>query len=169
MSWIICGIIFLFFDFYLDGISVTPAFVGYLLILWGMGKRPDCETFRRSRPVLWAGAVLSGLTWLGALFRMPMPLQVSVPLMVVSVALQLLTMYRLTQGMVELENLSGRAMDTGKLTQRWSTLCIGYVLTSILGLFGGGIVSIVLLAVVLVRYLMAFSFSRRALEAVETP
>ena len=59
--------LFLFIDYNIGSVSVTPGFVGYLLFWAGMGE-VECPTLTRVRPLTLAMAGASALIWVRSFF-----------------------------------------------------------------------------------------------------
>jgi len=68
MGKIAWGLIFLFFDLNINHISITPAFVGYILIALGMKEYGSCPVTRGGETCGWVSAVLAFLLWIPVAF-----------------------------------------------------------------------------------------------------
>ena len=67
MRKLFVGLLFLFIDYNIGSVSVTPGFVGYLLFWAGMGE-VECPTFARVRPLTLGMAGVSALIWVRSFF-----------------------------------------------------------------------------------------------------
>lgn len=100
MTLIFVGLVFIFATLSVNGISLTPAWAGYILVVLGLAKTPECPTRSTAMTVAAGSAVVSGALWVAGLFgigvRMP-----------IEAALQLWTAYRLVLWCEGQEALAG--------------------------------------------------------------
>ena len=150
MKKIFLGLLFLLVEIKLGRLGITPAWVGYLLILSGTGEVPESETFQRMRKLTATAAVFSGVIWLIELLGGPVgarwvdlhPLVLidaalmggsvgarvmDLLLTTVGVVFELLVMYRLTDGIEEIETACARGMRSDKLGAGWQGIVWGYI------------------------------------------
>ena len=65
MGKVLLGILLLFFDIRLGSLSITPSFVGYILIYLGLKEYEDeIYAFEDARLLLIIGGILAGITWI---------------------------------------------------------------------------------------------------------
>ena len=127
MIAILIGLIFVFVNIYLGGINVTPHWLGYALILWGLSHRPDSEGRGSAMTVAAVSALASGVLWVAGLFGYGM----TFPL---GTILQLLLTYHLLVWCEGLEEM-GQSHLIGRLRMSWYALAGASVAAVVLGAF----------------------------------
>lgn len=98
MTLIFIGLVFIFATVSVNGISLTPAWIGYILVALGLGKTPECSTRATAMTVAAGSAVVSGALWVAGLLGWG----VSLP---IGVIVQIWTAYRLVLWCEEQEAL----------------------------------------------------------------
>jgi hypothetical protein len=153
------GLIFLFFNININGISIMPAFVGYTLIYMGieeLGREERAEGFYEARPWAYTGAGIGALTWL--------PI-VNLGLIgsVLAVLIELVVTYHIAEGTLL---LCGENEQTLKLQKAWKVMAVGVVLGLALGLLnnGLGVIAVLVGVVASLVYLAAYNRCMKILE-----
>lgn len=123
MTCIFIGILFLLIDFTPGSVSVTPAFVGYLLIGWGMRQMPHVSSFANGTKITLFGAVCTGLIWLRSFFQPEFDM-IALFCMVFSMCLQLFVLRMLVQGAVEIQTGRGIFLHAQGLVNSWNIMAI---------------------------------------------
>ena len=68
MILILIGLIFVIIPISIGGINFMPHWLGYVLMLWGLSRRPDSQGRGSAMAVAAASAVASGALWIAGLF-----------------------------------------------------------------------------------------------------
>lgn len=148
MKKIFWGVLFLFINININGISLTPAFVGYLLIWFGLKELPlQDETEKLKLPML-VGGIASLIAWIPAGSGSTFLDQF---LTVVSTAAVLITLYYLCDTMLLLERISGRDLEAEQLRKKWKSMAIFEIASTVLSLAG----SVLLTFLALVAWIIA--------------
>ena len=140
MRKVFIGLLFVFINFSVNTLNLTPAFVGYILIYLGLGEAEECPSTQTSRMIAAAGAVVDGVLWVLGAFGAGLP----IPL---GAVFQLLVTYRLVVWAEELASLRG--WETGRVEKfrtTWYVLAISVVLSLVLALLGTDLAFAALLA-----------------------
>ena len=166
MNKIFWGLIFLFFDFKINGVTLLPAFVGYLLIYFGMkeynAKHEAVEAYIKARPWTIAAAVWSAIFWL--------PLLNPSYLSVVGTALQLAVTYFIMRGVEQMEPLHARDLGAARLRTAWYIalvcLIVTYLATILATMLAAGlaVIAMIIWFVAAIIYLVAFYRCKKALQ-----
>ena len=98
MRKVFIGLLFVFINFSINDLNLTPAFVGYILIYLGLGEVEECPSTQTSRMIAAVGAVVDGVLWVLGAFGAGLP----IPL---GAVFQLLVTYRLVVWAEELASL----------------------------------------------------------------
>lgn len=162
-SW---GLVLLFFNINIGPLSLLPGWVGYLLLASAAEKIPQCRTFQDSLWLFKLGAVFSGICWLLRLAGV-FELAVGLVFALVELLLKVLAAYQLNRGMAELEESTGLATETGRISACWLALVLGNAAVLLLTLVGSGaaIAALIVALVALVLYILAFQNSYHIWEA----
>lgn len=149
------GLIFIFATVSVNGIILTPAWIGYILVVLGLGKTPECPTRSTAMAVSAGSAVVSGALWVAGLFGWG----ISLP---VGAVLQLWTAYRLVLWCEEQETLE-ESYHLRRLRLSWYALTGATAASVLLGFLAppmGWIWSIVAVGAAVV-YIYTFYCLRR--------
>ena len=163
MNKIFWGLLFLFFDFNINGISILPAFVGYLLIYFGMkecNREYDAiSAYAKARPWAIVATVWSAVFWLPLL-------DLGYILSAVGMVLRLVVTYFIVEGVEQLEHTQGTNMNSARLRTAWYVTLVCSIVIYLMGiaLSGLAVVAMIVWAVAAVVYLVAFYKSKKALE-----
>jgi len=130
MDLIFIGLLFLFFDIKINGITLLPAFVGYLLIFFGMRKFPTVLSYRAAAPAAIIGAAVSGGFWLANLGLFSY--RSNFAAVVVGLCIQLFTTWQLAQGMWELEIQRKADLSAAILRRCWTVMAAASFLALVL-------------------------------------
>lgn len=158
MNKIFWGLLFLFIDFKINSFSITPSFIGCILIYLGMKEMEDSAVFAKARPLVIVMGVWSAVFWviqtdhwiIGA----------------VGSVLQLAVTYQIVSGVKELEESCGKDMKAGTLRKAWYVEAVCVAIMYLLGVFGQMAAAAALIAfVAAVVYIVAFYRSKKAMEA----
>jgi len=126
MFKIFIGLFFLFIDYNINGISLTPAFVGYFLIWKGMKETKESLNYQmRSSQALLACGV-SAVYWLRSFFDQSYG-TLGMVLMIAVMVLQLMVTQNLNNGVVELQNGSGIDLRARHLIIMWNIMAVGSI------------------------------------------
>lgn len=142
MKRIFIGLFFLLFDlnFYMGTsvIGLLPAFVGYILILLGMGKVEDSRGYQSVRSKIKIPAIFMGVMWVMGCtgLSVMVPSGVAYVLVLVSAAFQLLVTWWIVKGIREMEDtfhydLYGRSLRTA-----WQVILAWVVLDKLAAFVG---------------------------------
>ena len=126
MFKIFIGLFFLFLDFNVGGISVTPAFVGYFLIWKGMKETTESMNYqmRHSQALLACG--VSAIYWARSFFDQSYGM-VGMILMMAVMILQLMVTQNLNNGVVELQTLNNIDLRARQLVMMWNVMAVGSI------------------------------------------
>ncbi|MBR3705315.1 MAG: hypothetical protein IKM11_07510 [Oscillospiraceae bacterium] len=166
MNKIFWGLIFLLFDFNIKEISILPAFVGYLLICFGMkeynAQYEAVAAYTKARPWVIAAAVWSAIFWL--------PLLRPGYLSVIGTALLLAVTYFIVHGVEQMEPLHERDLGSARLRKAWYItlvcLVVSYLANILATTLAAGLAGIAMIVwlVAAIIYLVAFYRCKKALE-----
>ena len=166
MNKIFWGLIFLFFDFKINEVTLLPAFVGHLLIYFGMkeynAKYTPVAAYTKARPWVIAAAVWTAIFWL--------PLINPGYLSVIGTALQLAVTYFIVRGVEQMEPLHGRDLGSARLRTAWYIalvcLIVTYLANILATVLAGGLAAIAMIVwfVAAIIYVVAFYRCKKALE-----
>lgn len=158
MNKIFWGLIFLFFNITIDGISILPAFVGYILIFMGMGDYPQAEYFGQARLWAVAGAILTGITWLPVL-------DLGIIGVVAGTVIQLMVTHLLVKGVMVLEVLYSVDLNAARLNKAWNVMAIGIAASLVMSwmMSGLALAALVVGLVAAVVYIVAFYRCKQAM------
>ena len=107
MGKIFAGLLFVFLHFRINGFDLLPDFVGYLLIWLGMRSVRESETWQEN----FSAIAACGVSVIALFSR-----NAAEPLLgLIGTALQLLVLYAIAQGALELEEYTGCDMRAGEL------------------------------------------------------
>lgn len=140
MRKVFIGLLFVFINFSINDLNLTPAFVGYILIYLGLGEAEECPSTQTSRMIAAAGAVVDGVLWVLGAFGAGLP----IPL---GAVFQLLVTYRLVVWAEELASL--RSWETGRVEKfraGWYALAISGTVAAALNFVLSNLTGIALLA-----------------------
>ena len=168
MRKLFVGLLFLFIDYNIGSVSVTPGFVGYLLFWAGMGE-VECTTFTRVRPLTLAMAGASALIWVRSFFSGAFDV-VGLLLMVVTLMLQLAATRWLVQGLSELQASHGADLKARNLLTGWNIMAIGSVCVCVFRMVAYSFAQAALLLYFggAVYYVVLFYQAGRAYQRVRT-
>ena len=157
MNKIFWGLLFLLININIGGISITPSFVGYILIYFGMKQMEVPETFGKARPWIIAGGVLNLLFWLpvwgeGLGFLGSL----------VGTLLHVTVTYEIVQAVNEKRDRENPSLDTDGLRKAWVVTAVCEILAFPLMWLGGWLTIIVSLVAAIV-YIVAFNECKKAL------
>lgn len=124
MKKVFIGLLFLFLDININEVTLLPPFVGYILILVGMGEERECPSRQTTNCIAAAGALVMGILWFWSLFGTG----ISLP---IGMVFQLLITYRLV---LWAEELTAGGESVEQFRQCWYVLTVG-ILLSLLGFF----------------------------------
>ena len=124
MGKIFWGLLFLFLDIRLQGVLITPDFVGYILIYFGVRELRQLETGKAMCLLCLAGLAVSGISWL-TVWSASQELYMAVDLL--SLGVQLWTTYELVVMVEELERQRGAILGSDCLCRRWKVMAVGLV------------------------------------------
>lgn len=126
MFQIFAGLIFLFIDYNVRGISVLPAFVGYFLIWKGMKQTKESLNYqqRNSQALLACG--VSAIYWARGFFDQSFGM-LGMALMMAVMLLQLMVTQNLNNGVVELQNANGIDLRARHLITTWNIMAVGSI------------------------------------------
>ncbi len=152
------GLLFLLINININQISITPSFIGYILICLGMKEYEEVTAFNKTRPWVIVGGVWSAVFWL--------PIINIGYLNVIGLILELYVTYQIMRGMGELEQTRGLDLRSEKLRTAWCVEAVCNVLTWLLGLMQAGLafVTMIVGVVAAIVYIVAFYRSQKALE-----
>ena len=166
MNKIFWGLIFLFFDFKINEITLLPAFVGYLLIYFGMkeyhAKHDAVEAYAKARPWVIAAAVWSAVFWL--------PLLKAGWLSVIGTALQLAVTYFIMRGVEQMESVWELDLGASRLRSAWYVTLVCLIVAWLANILAGGlaaglaVVATIIWFVAALVYLVAFCRCKKALN-----
>ena len=131
MGKIFAGLVFLFFDAWVNNFHLLPDFVGYILIYLGMNEmRLASLTYAQTQKLAGGAAVYEGILWIAALTQAGFGGSAAVLLRVASLVLKLLVTFYVWVGVRELEQTPG-APDMGSKNMRicWWGLLICWVVS----------------------------------------
>ena len=166
MGKIFWGLLFLFLDIRLQGILITPDFVGYILIYFGVWELRQLETAKVVRLLCWAGLAVSGISWL-TVWSASEELYMAVDLL--SLGVQLWTTYELVVMVEELEQQREAVLGSDRLCQRWKVMAVGLVSSLLLSRLHEWLAAAALVVGVAaaVIYVVAFYRSKQLLKQAE--
>lgn len=158
MNKIFWGLLFLFFDFNINEISILPAFVGYILIYLGMKEYEETPAFAKARPWVIASIVWAAIFWL--------PLLNPGYLSVIGTALQLVVTYFIVLGVEQLEQARELDLNASRLRTAWYITLVCLIVTYLAGILAAGLAVIAMIVwfVAAIIYLVAFYRCKKALE-----
>lgn len=136
MGKIFAGLVFLFFDAWVNNFHLLPDFVGYILIYLGMNEmRLASLTYAQTQKLAGGAAVYEGILWIAALTQAGFGGSAAVLLRVASLVLKLLVTFYVWVGVRELEQTPG-APDMGSKNMRicWWVLLVCWVVMEIVTL-----------------------------------
>lgn len=159
MRKIFWGLLFLLIDIKIGGVSITPAFVGYILIYLGMRDMGAPESFGKARGWIIAGGIWTALFWLPILgdYGWFIGLLTSA----VGTAIHLVVTYRIVEAVDELHCPA----DTGSLHTAWVVLAVCSVI-AVLGALVPGIalIAVIVALVASIIYIVLFNRCKKAME-----
>ena len=163
MNMMFWGLILLFLDIKIGIFSITPAFIGYILICIGMAEQSELKevsAFTRARPWAIAGAVLTAVFWFPWSSGW-----VSVFAAAAGIALQFTVTYFIAMGVKELEERERIDLKSGRLRAAWCALAVSSVLSLLLSWLGSllAILAVFAMLAAAIVYLVAFHLSKQAL------
>lgn len=126
MTLILIGLLFIFLSVNVGGINYTPAWIGYLLVVLGLARTPDCPGRAAGMSVAAGSAVVCGILWVLGLFGNG----VTFP---VELAVQVWTAYRLVIWCEEQEALE-ESYHLHRLRLTWYALTGAKAAAFLLGL-----------------------------------
>lgn len=126
MRNVFIGLLFIFISVSLNGVNLTPAWVGYILVLLALAKAPDSPSRSGGMAVAAGSAVLTAVLWVMGL----MGLRLALPL---GAAAQLWTTYRLVLWCEERQDLE-ESYHLRRLRLSWYALAGATVAALALGL-----------------------------------
>lgn len=155
MRKIFWGLLFLLIDLKINEISLTPAFVGYILIYMGMGEISAPQAFQKAKPWAIAGIIWTALFWL--------PLidlgELSILTGLAGTAIHLVVTWQLVQAVKEM------GLDSEPLRQVWVFVAVFEVLSSALVFLGWiALIAIIICFIAQVVYIVRFNRCKKALE-----
>ena len=173
MQKIFWGLLFLFIDISLGSLSITPSWVGYLLIRSGMGDVSESAVFQRTRTLAAWAAAFSGVIWLQPLLNISIQFPsvfFSLIMTGIGLSLQLLITYRIVEGVRELETVYGRDMQSSRLLTGWKIMLAGILIAFGLMIFLSELAAagLILTAVAAVYYVVKFYRAMRIYKEVVT-
>jgi len=171
MKKLFWGFFFIYLNFNLTfnghQLNILPDFVGYILLLKGMGElAEESACFDRAKPFAAVMTVYSAILWIGALLAVTSEGWIASVLGLIALALALYISWLLIRGVREIEEQAGEDFGGGALFSRWKILLCVQVISRLLGLMAnlanlsviytlGAAVSIAGM-VVIVTYLLAW-------------
>ncbi|MGI5962519.1 MAG: hypothetical protein ACOX7N_02235 [Lawsonibacter sp.] len=163
MGKVFWGLLFLFLDVRVQGVLLTPDFVGYILIGVGVGELPPLKTRKMIRILAVLGLAVSAISWL-TVWSASRELYMVVDLL--SLGVQLWTTYYLVLMVEELEKQSQAVLGAGELCRRWKIMAVGLVSSLLLSRLQEWLALAALLVglVAAVVYIAAFYRSKKRLE-----
>lgn len=163
MNKIFWGLLFLFFDFNINEISILPAFVGYLLICFGM---KECNREYEAIPAYVKAQpwVIVAIVW-SAVFWLPL-LNPGYFLGVVGMVLRLVVTYFIMQGVEQLEHTQETDLNSARLRTAWYVTLVCSIVIYLMGiaLSGLAVVAMIIWAVAAIIYVVAFYQCKKALR-----
>lgn len=142
MNWICVGVmlVFLHLRITLNGFAIplTPDWLGYILILVGMGKIPEATAFRPAKKILIPGIVLSLILWLPISFSLSgmAGFILTLCLEVATIFFQLASCRLVINGVYELERLYTVDLNYGLMIRAWWLMLAIVSLNALLSLSG---------------------------------
>lgn len=161
MNKIFWGLLFLFFDININEISILPAFVGYLLIYFGMKEynreHSEIPAYTKARPWVIAATVWAALFWL--------PLLKPGYLSVIGTALQLVVTYFIMRGVEQIESIREINLNSSRLRTAWYITLVCLIVTHLVSLLAAGlaVIAMIIWFVAAIVYIIAFYRCKKAL------
>ena len=167
MGKICWGLLFLFLDVRLQGVLLTPDFVGYILIYVGVWELRQLEAVKNIRFSCLAGLVVSGISWL-TVWSASQELYMVVDLL--SLGVQLWTTYQLVILVEELERQREAGFGSDHLCRRWKVMAVGLVSSLLLSRLHEwlALAALIVGLAAAVVYVTAFYHSKKLLERAES-
>lgn len=157
MNKIFWGLLFLLIDIKINSFSITPSFIGCILIGVGMKEVEDSAVFRKTQPLAVVLGIWSAVFWLIRVNHWAVSL--------IGNVLQLALTYQIMSGVKELETLRGKDLMAGTLRKAWYVEAVCTVLVYLLGMFTQLAVAALLIGfLAMVVYVVAFYQSKKALN-----
>lgn len=157
MNKIFWGLLFLLIDIKINSFSITPGFIGCILISVGMKEVEDSTVFRRARPLAAVLGIWSAVFWLIRVDHWAVSLIGSV--------LQLALTYQIMSGVKELETVRGKDLMAGTLRKAWYVEAVCTVLVYLLGMVTQLAVAALLIGfLAMVVYIVVFYQCKKALS-----
>ena len=166
MGKICWGLLFLFLDVRVQGVLLTPDFVGYILIYFGVRELRQLETVKAIRLSCLAGLVVSGISWL-TVWSASQELYMAVDLL--SLGVQLWTTYLLVILVEELERQRAAGFDSERLCRRWKAMAVGLLSSLLLSRLHEwlALAALIVGLAAAIIYVTAFYRSKKLLERAE--
>lgn len=157
MNKIFWGLLFLLIDIKIGSFSITPSFIGCILIAVGMKEVEDSAVFRKARPLAVVFGVWSAVFWLIRVNHWAVGLIGNVLLLAIT--------YQIMSGVKELETVRRKDLMAGTLRKAWYVEAVCAVIVYLLGIFAHLAVAAVLIGfVAMVIYVVAFYQCKKALN-----
>ncbi len=157
MNKIFWGLLFLLININIGGVSITPSFVGYILIYFGMKQMEVPETFKKARLWIVAGGVLNLLFWL-PVWGEGLNFLVSF----VGALLHVTVTYEIVQAVNEERDRQNTSLDTNGLHKAWVVTAVCEILAIPLVWLGGWL-TIIISFVAAIVYIAAFNECKKVL------
>lgn len=166
MGKICWGLLFLFLDVRLQGVLLTPDFVGYILIYFGVRELGQMETGKAIRASCLIGLAVSGISWL-TVWSASRELYMVVDLL--SLGVQLWTTYQLVILVEELERQRASGFESDRLCRRWKVMAVGLISSLLLSRLHEwlALAALIVGLAAAVVYVAAFYRSKKLLEQAE--
>jgi len=161
---IFIGLLFLFININIMGVSITPAFVGYILIWLGLKELPEVPVKERMSTVLLVSTALGVVTWLPFFGGGTLGLLLALA----STLCKLAVTMQLVQAVEELSALYMAELAVETLRKRWVLMACLEVMAVLLNMLGNlmSVLALIAWLVAAVLYLAAFHQSRKQYAAV---
>ncbi len=162
MNKIFWGLLFLFFDININEVSILPAFVGYLLIYFGMKEynreHSEVPAYHKAQPWIIAATVWAAIFWL--------PLLKAGYLSIIGTALQLVVTYFILQGVEQMEPVWARDLNSSRLRTAWYITLVCLIITYLANILATGlaVVAMIVWFIAAIVYIVAFYQCKKALE-----
>ena len=136
MKKLFWGFFFIYIDVHLDidmvRIGLTPAFVGYLLLLGGISElMEESALFEKVRMPSIIMAVYTGILYVLDLFGigLAMPYLISILIFAVFCVLSYYISYHIVEGVMEIETPNSYPLDAARLKTAWVVLAVTHAIS----------------------------------------
>lgn len=170
MKKLFWGFFFIYIDFHLDidmvRIGLTPAFVGYLLLLGGISElMAESACFEKVRMPSIIMAVYTGILYVFDLFGLglTMPVVISIITELIFCVLSYYISYYIIKGVIEIEAQNACSLDAPRLMTAWTVLAVSHAISYVSAfaeLAGIAIAMLLVFLVCLICFLCFFGHTK---------